>query len=416
MKLYMVLLAALHGVCTYAHESTTWTNWAGNQTAKPQLFIAPATLSDLQKTVRFAHDNKLLIQATGKGYSRCSLGMTDECMINMCNLNQVIGINTQSRTITAQAGIELRELSEKLALHGLSLPNLPATSVTLGGALNTATHGTGKTGSLSNFVTEIELVTADGTLLTLSKEKNRDLFVAARAGLGALGIIYTASLSCEPLFDIQPQERCVPLNEVLKNYKRLFEQNDYFQFIWNVKDDTAVCHLWNKIEHSLSKDLATTRPAHDTLLWFCEVGVEKDLASEYAVPFEELEKALDTIKRIYKQYSSQGLIVSPVVVRFANPDKDVLMSPNGDRTVAFINVWCPVEAAYHPLLQTVDTALCNLGGRPHWGKINYMDYEKAAVMYGAKFAKFIAAKNKVDPDNLFSNPALNRLCIKKDKQ
>ena len=29
------------------------------------------------------------------------------------------------------------------------------------------------------------------------------------------------------------------------------------------------------------------------------------------------------------------------------------------------------------------------GGRPHWGKINFLDYEKASSLYGENLQRFI---------------------------
>lgn len=48
--------------------------------------------------------------------------------------------------------------------------------------------------------------------------------------------------------------------------------------------------------------------------------------------------------------------------------------------------------------------------KPHWGKISFLDHKKAVQIYGSKLAKFIAAKKKLDPDNLFSNDFVNRIC------
>ncbi|MFZ5953832.1 MAG: D-arabinono-1,4-lactone oxidase [Candidatus Dependentiae bacterium] len=406
-NLYRLLLCTT--ISLLASEQQPWMNWAGNQKCCPQLNIAPSTLKDLQTSLHFAQQNKLQIRAVGKGYSRSDIATTNDCMISIQNLNKIIEIDSINKRVKVESGIELKELSEKLAEQGLSLSNLPATSVTLGGAVSTAVHGTGKTGSLSSFITEIEMLTADGSVKKLSKEQNPELFAAARVSMGALGIIYSLTLQCESLFDIQPQEVTYSFEEVIKNYKKLYENNDYFQFIWHIDNNMAITHLWNKIDHSLSKDLATTRPSHETLLWFSEVGVEKDLASEYAIPFENLEKALQKVKVIYEQYKDKGFKTAPVVVRFAQGDKDILMSPCGDRKVAYVNIWSPVDDSYLPLLRTMDEALCELGGRPHWGKINFLDYEKASQMYGSKLTKFIAAKKKLDPDNLFSNDFVNRL-------
>ena len=78
----------------------------------------------------------------------------------------------------------------------------------IAGAVSTATHGTGlRYGSVSSLVVELELITAAGEVLRCSHDQNPDVFAAARCGLGALGLISTVTLQCEPAFCLKSVER-----------------------------------------------------------------------------------------------------------------------------------------------------------------------------------------------------------------
>src|SRR5207248_777417 len=121
--------------------------------------------------------------------------------------------------------------------YGLALSNLPVIGgVTLAGALCTATHGTGHSGTLSSFITQIELITADGKVHILSLQDTPEIFKAASVSLGALGVIYSVTMQCEPLFMLEYAESKMSLNELLVSYNQLLQQSDYFQFRWQLKD------------------------------------------------------------------------------------------------------------------------------------------------------------------------------------
>ncbi len=47
------------------------------------------------------------------------------------------------------------------------------------------------------------LILANGTVLGLSNTQNKDIFDAARVGLGALGIVNTVTLKTVPLFKLK---------------------------------------------------------------------------------------------------------------------------------------------------------------------------------------------------------------------
>ena len=92
-------------------------------------------------------------------------------------------------------------LDEKgLALHNLaSLPH-----ISVAGACATGTHGSGvKNGNLSTAVSGLELVTASGDLLTLSRQKDGETFNAAVVSLGALGVVTRVTLDVQPTYTMR---------------------------------------------------------------------------------------------------------------------------------------------------------------------------------------------------------------------
>ena len=112
--------------------------------------------------------------------------------------------------------------------------------------MSCAVHGTGHTGTLSSFIKEIDLITADGKVHSLSLTSDPNAFAAARVSLGALGIIYAVKLQCEPLFYLRSVEEEWDINALILKYKKLNESNDFFQFSWNVETDRAIVTRRNR--------------------------------------------------------------------------------------------------------------------------------------------------------------------------
>ena len=55
-----------------------WTNWAGNQTARPASIENPATEADVVRIVERAAERGTRVKAVGTGHSFTSTALTDE--------------------------------------------------------------------------------------------------------------------------------------------------------------------------------------------------------------------------------------------------------------------------------------------------------------------------------------------------
>jgi xylitol oxidase len=117
-----------------------------------------------------------------------------------------IAIDDASATVTVSAGATYAELFSFLAPTRWAVHNAASLPhISIGGAIATGTHGSGAgNGNLATAVRALELVTADGSLLTVA-ETDPD-FPGAAVHVGALGAVTRVTLALVPTFDVCQSE------------------------------------------------------------------------------------------------------------------------------------------------------------------------------------------------------------------
>ena len=158
-------------------DRSSWTNWAGNQSCAPARIARPASESELVDLVKAAAAAGQRVKAVGSGHSFTSIACTDGVLVDLSGLGRVLGVEpaTPDRPaqVTVEAGIKLHRLSDELDARGLALQNMgDIDRQSISGATQTGTHGTGlRFGNLSTQIIGMRLVTADGSVLDLSAER-----------------------------------------------------------------------------------------------------------------------------------------------------------------------------------------------------------------------------------------------------
>src|SRR5690606_29323707 len=132
---------------------------------------------------------------------------------------------------------------------GLAMTNLgDIDRQTLSGAISTGTHGTGaRLGGLATQVLGLELVLADGSVVTCSPNERPKMFEAARLGLGALGVVTGVTLQCSPAFRLHAVEAPMPFGRVLDELDQLADDNDHFEFYWFPHTKVALTKRNNRV-------------------------------------------------------------------------------------------------------------------------------------------------------------------------
>ncbi|MBJ7903767.1 D-arabinono-1,4-lactone oxidase [Streptomyces sp. NPDC003656] len=433
---------------TASGKHGTWRNWGGNVTARPARQVTPASVAELAAEIRKAADDGLRVKAVGTGHSFTSIAATDGVQIRPELLTGIREIDRTAMTVTVEAGTPLKRLNAALAREGLSLANMgDIMEQTVAGAVSTGTHGTGReSGSIAAQITALELVTADGSVLTCSREENPEVFAAARIGLGALGIVTAVTFAVEPLFLLHAREEPMPLDRVLAEFDQLWAENEHFEFYW-------FPHTGSTNTKRNNRSAGPARPVGQPVGWFEDEFLSngvfqvaqwvgraapasvpaiarissralsarsytdipyKVFTSPRRVRFVEMEYAVpraalaETLRELKAAVERSGLRVSfPVEVRTA-PADDITLSTASGRDSAYIAVHMYRGTPYHAYFSAAERIFTAHEGRPHWGKVHTRDAEYFDRVY-PRFGEFRALRNRLDPERLFQNDYSRRI-------
>ncbi|MFE1193370.1 D-arabinono-1,4-lactone oxidase [Streptomyces olivaceoviridis] len=433
---------------TASGKNGTWRNWGGNVSARPVRQVTPASVEELAGAVRRAREDGLKVKAVGTGHSFTSIAATDGVLIRPQLLTGIRTIDRASMTVTVEAGTPLKRLNTALAREGLSLTNMgDIMEQTVSGATSTGTHGTGRaSGSIAAQIKALELVTADGSVLTCSDKENPEVFAAARIGLGALGVVTAITFAVEPLFLLTAREEPMPFERVLAEFDQLWAENEHFEFYWfphtgntNTKrnnrsagpeqpvgrlagwfEDEFLSNGVFQVAQWAGRAVPATVPAIARISsralsarTYTDIP-HKVYTSPRRVRFVEMEYAVpraalvQTLRELKALVDRSGLRVSfPVEVRTA-PADDITLSTASGRDSAYIAVHMFRGTPYQAYFTAAERIFTAHEGRPHWGKVHTRDAEYFSRVY-PRFGEFTALRDRLDPDRLFQNDYLRRV-------
>lgn len=158
----------------------------------PQVICIVNDENDVAEAVKFAKEKGLKVVVRGGGHNwTCSSLRNGGMLIDLSRLNKVISIDVANKKAILQPIISNREGQRAFNEKGLSYPTGHCPPVKLSGYLLSGgmSWNQGVWGHGCESVEAIEMVTADGEMITASKDQNQDYFWAAKgAGPGMFAI------------------------------------------------------------------------------------------------------------------------------------------------------------------------------------------------------------------------------------
>jgi FAD-linked oxidoreductase len=425
-----------------------WQNWSGDQRCSPRVVERPRSIEELSAAVARAASGGLRVRAVGAGHSFSEIACSDEVLVQLDALADVLDADPASGLVRVQAGITIRELSRRLETYGLAMENLGDIDVqSIAGAISTATHGTGaRLRNISAQVAALTLVLADGSTLVCDAEHDPEVFRAARVGLGSLGVIAEVTLRCVPAFTLRGVDAPAPLAETLERFEALALENDHFELFVFPYCDTALTRTNNRTEQPPRPRTRAAAYANDILLTnhlfgaICRLGrlvpggipqlnrlvtrlagsnerVDRSaaiFASPRLVRFTEMEYALprertpEAVRRVLELVEQRGLAVPfPIEARTVAAD-DALLSTAAGRDSGFVAVHMFEGMEWRPYFEAVEAIMDELGGRPHWGKRHFQTAATLRARY-PEWDRFQAVRARLDPSGLFANAWSDRV-------
>ncbi len=409
-------------------------NWAGNYEFRAGRLHLPKTVEEVQKAVKTSRT----VKALGARHSFNGIADSGENQISLKHLDQMT-LDAKSRTVTAGAGLTYGQLALYLESQGFAVHNLASLPhVTIAGACSTATHGSGiRNGNLATAVSAMEIVTAEGEVVKLSRAKDGDRFLGAVVALGGLGVVTNVTLDVQPTFQVRQIVYRDPPVEQLENHLDEVFSSGYSVSLFTDWQKDRVNQVWIKrrVDQETSSEispeffgakLATRKmhpleelspenctdqmgipgPWYDRLPHF-RIGFTpsagNELQSEYFVPRGKGYEAILAVEKLRDKLAPHLMISE---LRTIDAD-DLWMSTCYKRpTMAIHFTWKPDWHSVKRLLPMIEAQLAPFDAKPHWGKLFTIPPSRLKSLY-EKLPDFQKLLQEFDSRGKFRNEFLN---------
>jgi xylitol oxidase len=411
-------------------------NWAGNVEYGTDRLYSANSLAQAQDFVKRRDRLKVL------GTRHCFNHIADSTdgFLSLRSMDEELALDPQARTVTIPANMSYGQLSPYLHQHGFALQNLASLPhISIAGACSTATHGSGeKNGNLATQVSALEMITASGEIVKLSRQQGGESFWGAVVGLGALGVITNITLDLQPtLLMKQYVYENLPLSEMQEHFDAI-EASGYSVSLFTDWQKKRINEVWikSRVEpgqsfnatpeffgaklatrnlhpiaelsaENCTEQMGVPGPWYDRLPHF-RMGflpsAGNELQAEYFVPRKHAIEAILAVERLRDQVGPHLMISE---IRTIAGD-DLWMSPcYKQSSVAIHFTLKPDWPAVSKLLPIIERELTPFQVRPHWGKLFTVSPERLKASY-EKLPNFLGLCKKYDPNGKFRNDFLNK--------
>jgi xylitol oxidase len=409
------------------------TNWAGNLTYHTDRLHESASVEDIRSLLQSQDKVKVL----GTRHCFNSIADSRQNLLSLKPMHDVVAIDRDARTVTVEAGITYGQLCPYLDSQGFALHNLASLPhISVAGACSTATHGSGeKNGNLATAASALEMVTAAGELVKLSRKSDGEVFRGTVVGLGALGVVTRITLDIQPTYSVrQYVYENLPLDQMKEHFDEIQSggysvslftdwQKQRINEVWIKKRDRQAftapreffgATLATRNLHPIAElsaenctaQMGVPGPWYERLPHFrmgFTPSAGKELQSEYFVPRRNAVDAILAVERLRDQVTPHLLISE---IRAIAADDFWMSTCYRQPSVTIHFTWKPDWPAVSRLLPVIEKELGPFQPRPHWGKLFTLPPAELRSRY-EKLPDFIQLAKQYDPKGKFRNDFLN---------
>ena len=423
--------------------------WNGAVRRRPLAIAQPRNTAEVAELVSACREHVLDLTVRGGGHGFAGHAVADGAvMLDLRHLAE-IAVDPAARRASCGAGTTWAALDAATAAEGLAVPggfisHTGVAGLTLGGGMGWLSRWGGL--SCDNLLS-VELVTADGRVVTASAEENPDLFWALRGGGGNFGVATR--------FEFAARELSPMANLGL--------------FFWRPEDAQGPLRLARDLIPGLPEEISGfvaglsappapfVPPEHHGTPGFAVALVNWGSTEEHAeavAPFREMSPLFELVtpiphvalQQMFDESAPWGILGYEKAIYFENLTDEVIdilveRVPQKESPLSFVPIFS-LGGAYARVpeeetafggsrsvrwtvnvvaLDTDDDMLVRDRAwardfwsalRPHADSagsyVNFLadeDEDRVRAAYGAKYGRLAAAKAAWDPDNFFHHNA-----------
>ena len=409
------------------------TNWAGNYTFHTNNLHQPSTIEEVQHIVKTTPK----LRALGARHSFNGIADSTESQISLKQLTQM-DLDPKSRTVTVGAGVTYGQLAPYIDSRGYALHNLASLPhISVVGACATATHGSGSNnGNLSTAVSAMQIVTHDGSIHTITRAQNPDIFPGAVVHLGALGVLTAITLDVQPTYQVaQFVYENLSFDHLEHHLDEIF-LSGYSVSLFTDWQNHRATQVWIK-KRLDSPTTASALPASPTFFgaklatqklhplaghsaencteqqgipgpWYERLphfrmnftpSSGAELQTEYFVPRDRAYPAILAVEQLRDRITPHLFITELRTIAADN----LWMSMAYQRpSLAIHFTWKPEWPEVQKVLPLIEEKLAPFSARPHWAKLNTVPPSTIQHLY-PKMSDYKALLKQYDPQGKFRN-------------
>ncbi|KAJ6443799.1 FAD linked oxidase domain-containingprotein [Purpureocillium lavendulum] len=173
--------------------------WSYAAIKPASIVVQPASPQEVSIAVRYATTNKIPLVVMGGGHSTSGSSSSDGGMVVDLRRLNAVKVDAAAQTVTFGGGCKWKEVDETCGEHGLAtvggtVNHTGVGGLTLGGGYGWLSSRYGLT--IDNLLS-VEIVLADGRIVTASEKENADLFWAVRGAGQNFGVNALPRLSLQ---------------------------------------------------------------------------------------------------------------------------------------------------------------------------------------------------------------------------
>ncbi|MBI3302534.1 MAG: FAD-binding oxidoreductase [Deltaproteobacteria bacterium] len=405
----------------------------------PGMIVRCAGVADVIQAVDFARSHDLLVAVRGGGHSVSAMSVCDGGMVIDLSGMRKVKIDPEKRIARAEAGLTSGELGKATHTFGLAAvlgecPSVGIAGLTLGGGLGWLT---GKYGASCDNLLSVEVVTADGHVLTASARENEDLFWGVRGGGGNFGVVTALEYRLYPVDRVlagileHPLSKASEVLRFFHEYMNVAPDELTALAYMPIADGAAlgvvVCYCGDlQVGEKVLEPLRSFgRPVADTiqprpyvemqtlpLYVYVEAQIRAGISAYSKCGYlEELsDEVIDRIVTNVAQAPLHDCIVGldhhmhGAVCRVGQSETAFSLREVGGYNFWIASAW-QESAEADSAIGWVDRFWEALqpfsGGRIYVNYLSDEGEERVKAAYGTNYARLVALKNKYDPTNFF---------------
>ena len=386
-------------------------------------------------------------------------------VITMTRLDRYLSFDEGTGLLRCEAGVSLEQIIRDFGPRGFFPAITPGTKfVTVGGCIANDVHGKAHhaQGTFVTCVESMQLLVADGRVVTASRSENSELFWATFGGVGLTGMVLEATLRLRKIETTYFRQRAIPTKDLSHTLEVLEEYDSKSPYsvatlnsvatgarlgegVVNVGDHAYLDELPAKLKKhplklvgdsplvvpfdlpELTLNPLTIRVVNQVITAMMKSKGEFTLYEEFFYP-------LDMINDWYRGYGKRGFIQYQFVVPYAAGADTVrslmntmmtsgqlpflnILKRMGDANEAHLSfpmkgytfaIDFPVRDGLVELTRELDARVADAGGRIYLGKDSFLEAAMLRRMY-PRVGEWLEVKKKWDPESVFSSDLGRRL-------